>query len=88
MASEPMMSTGMDSFQTEEVLDVDIDRIEGLTGSPSKSNSSSSQPEESQPEDLAMDPNIPVRARVFALADDGSWKDLATGIFVLDNDIV
>ncbi len=89
---EPMISTAMEIFPTEDQSHTDIDRIDGVVGSPTKSNSgqsrSSTTGSDSQDEDNLLSSDEPVRARVFALADDGAWEDLATGVFFLESDIV
>lgn len=36
---------------------------------------------------LPSDGETPIRARVFALASDGAWEDLATGVFVLEDSV-
>jgi hypothetical protein len=75
----------------------DIDRIDGLNMSPTKSQpprghvdmSSNGSSQEADLSNTAVpDASAPVRARVFALADDGNWEDLATGVFALADDYV
>jgi len=81
----------------------DIDRIEGLNMSPTKSMSGALMMDTTATGDGSQDAsvsaldsgdNLPpdadtaVRARVFALADDGTWEDITTGAFVMENDHV
>lgn len=74
----------------------DIDRLEEVTLSPVKKPSmvmvdtdgEGSDVQASGDEPFEPDADTPVRARVFALADDGKWEDIATGIFILESDVV
>ena len=68
-------------IEPETLEQHDIDRIDGISSSPSKSTSVANSAMQQSTED----PDQPVRARVFALVDDGSWEDLATGLFVIQD---
>lgn len=96
-----MPETAVDPLQEvnghEHDIIGDIDRIEGLNMSPTKhqppkghadmGGNGSSQ--EADPLNTVVpDASLPVRARVFALADNGDWEDLATGVFALADDFV
>lgn len=75
----------------------DIDRLDEVTLSPGKkampasmsdSENEGTDVQASGDEPFEPDADTPVRARVFALADDGKWEDIATGIFILESDMV
>lgn len=102
-ASPPMPDTSIDPLQEtvpghDHDIIGDIDRIDGLNMSPTKHQPPKGHADmgggngSSQENDLlgtvVPDASVPVRARVFALADDGNWEDLATGVFALADDYV
>lgn len=74
----------------------DIDRLDEVALSPVKKHSvvmadtegEGSDVQASGDEPFEPDADTPVRARVFALADDGKWEDIATGVFILESDVV
>lgn len=96
-----MPETSVDPLQEvnghEHDIIGDIDRIEGLNMSPTKHQPPRGHADmggngSSQETDLGNtevhDASVPMRARVFALADNGDWEDLATGVFSLVDDFV
>ena len=82
MEAEPSQSADLGSTDIDR-----IDEIPSLGSSPMKG--SGSRTSDPVSDDIwPDDPSGIHRARVFALADDGNWEDLATGVFVIENDCV
>lgn len=83
MDTTPPHAPAKEGYIEPETLEQhDIDRIDGIGSSPSKSTGGLSN---SAMQQSTEDLDQPVRARVFALVDDGSWEDLATGLFVIQD---
>lgn len=99
MTDQPptVMSSALEAFteagpsQAADLESTDIDRIDeipSLGSSPMKGSGSSRTSDPVSDDIWPDDPSGIHRARVFALADDGNWEDLATGVFVIENDFV